>query len=129
MGQDITNFGAGLIGGTGTPVVFGQRVSIFASTRPEWQVTAQAAFEHGVVVVTVYPSLGPDALAYSLNQTEATHLVCQVRTLRGTRKRWGQLWGCWRHMSRCSQSAHLCRRCAGAVAAAAVLPACPARRL
>jgi len=41
-------------------------------------VTAQAAFEHGLVVVTVYPSLGPDALGFSLNQTECSHLVCQA---------------------------------------------------
>ena len=78
LGNDIADFGAGLTRGTQTPLDFGGKVSLFAGTRPEWQITAQAAFEHGLVVVTVYPSLGPDALSYSLNQTGATHLVCQA---------------------------------------------------
>jgi long-chain acyl-CoA synthetase len=26
----------------------------------------------------VYPSLGPDALSFSLNQTESSHLICQA---------------------------------------------------
>ena len=78
LGQQITDFGAGLTRGTQTPLEFGAHISIFAGTRPEWQVSAQAAFEQGLVVVTVYPSLGPDALSYSLNQTEASMLICQA---------------------------------------------------
>lgn len=78
LGQQISDFGAGLTRGTQTPLEFGAHISIFAGTRPEWQVSAQAAFEQGLVVVTVYPSLGPEALSYSLNQTEASHLICQA---------------------------------------------------
>jgi long-subunit acyl-CoA synthetase (AMP-forming) len=68
-------------------------LSIFASTRPEWQVSAQAAFEQGLVVVTVYPSLGPDALSYSLNQTQVSHLITQVSLLDIVTRSIGQLNG------------------------------------
>jgi long-chain acyl-CoA synthetase len=93
MARDITAFGAGLVGtgGTQTPLKFGDKLSIFAGTRPEWQVTAQAAFEHGLVVVTVYPSLGPDALSFSLNQTDASHLVCQASLMDTVVRSAGQL--------------------------------------
>jgi len=91
MAEQITAFGAGLVNATQTPLKFGDKISIFAGTRPEWQVTAQAAFEHGLVVVTVYPSLGPDALSYSLNQTEASHLVCQASLMETVVRTAGQL--------------------------------------
>lgn len=93
FGQKITDFGAGLLEGTQTRMQFGDKLSIFAGTRPEWQITAQAAFENGLVVVTVYPSLGPDALSFSLNQTQCSHLVTQASLLDIVIKSSGQLNG------------------------------------
>lgn len=94
VADEISAFGAGLTGtGMQTALQFGDKISFFAGTRPEWQVSAQAAFEHGLVVVTVYPSLGPDALAYTLNQTKVTHLLTQVSLLDTVLKTMGQLNG------------------------------------
>jgi hypothetical protein len=93
FGQRITDLGHGLMEGTQHPMKFGDKVSLFAGTRPEWQITAQAAFEQGLVVVTVYPSLGPDALSFSLNQTKCSHLVTQASLIETVIKSSGQLNG------------------------------------
>ena len=93
LGQKITDLGHGLLEGTQTPLQFGGKVSLFAGTRPEWQITAQAAFERGLIVVTVYPSLGPDALSFSLNQTKCSHLVTQASLIETVVKSSGQLNG------------------------------------
>ena len=93
LGAKITDFGNGLMEATSHRLEFGDKISIFASTRPEWQISAQACFENGLAVVTVYPSLGPDALAYSLNQTKVTHLITQASLLETIVKSIGQLNG------------------------------------
>ena len=58
-------FGAGLLAAGHNK---GERLAIFAETRADWFVAMQGAFQHGIVVVTVYASLGEDALLFSLNQ-------------------------------------------------------------
>jgi hypothetical protein len=68
--DEVKRFSAGLVR-TGSKLKdLNDKVALFSNTRAEWQVAAQAAFYRGITVVTVYPSLGPDALAYSLEQTE-----------------------------------------------------------
>jgi len=46
--------------------------AILAETSAGWQICAQAAFQLGLPVTTVYTTLGHDAMCYGLNQTEAT---------------------------------------------------------
>jgi long-chain acyl-CoA synthetase len=46
----------------------GERVAIFAETRAEWFLALQACFRRNLTVVTIYASLGEEALVHSLNE-------------------------------------------------------------
>lgn len=58
-----------------------ERVAIFADTRAEWFVALQGCFRRNVTVVTIYASLGEEALCYSLNETEVTTVICGSKEL------------------------------------------------
>ncbi|CAM6079135.1 unnamed protein product [Sphagnum tenellum] len=60
----------------------GERVAIFAETRAEWFLALQACFRHNLTVVTIYASLGEEALVHSLNETEVTTVVCDRKQLK-----------------------------------------------
>ena len=49
----------------------GSSVCMFADTRSEWMLTAQACFKQSFPLVTLYTNLGEDAVAHGLNETEA----------------------------------------------------------
>ncbi|XP_059463006.1 long chain acyl-CoA synthetase 9, chloroplastic [Corylus avellana] len=53
-----------------------ERVAIFADTREEWFIALQGCFRRNVTVVTIYASLGEEALCHSLNETEVTTVIC-----------------------------------------------------
>ncbi|CAN4084534.1 unnamed protein product [Withania somnifera] len=73
------NFASGLIN-------FGHdvdtRAAIFAETRPEWLIAFQGCFRQNITVVTVYASLGEDALIHSLNETQVSTLICDAKQLK-----------------------------------------------
>jgi long-chain acyl-CoA synthetase len=46
------------------------RVIIFAETRMEWMLTAQACFRSGIPLVTLYSTLGDDALVHGVDESE-----------------------------------------------------------
>ena len=48
---------------------------IFADTRAEWMLTAQACFKQSFPVVTLYTNLGEEAIAHGLNETEVEIVV------------------------------------------------------
>jgi len=50
-------------------------IMLFAETRPEWIMSALACFRIKVQVVTLYSTLGIDALSYGINQTNAEMLI------------------------------------------------------
>lgn len=52
-----------------------QPVCLFADTRSEWFVTAQASFRHSFPVVTLYTNLGDEAIAHGINQTEVETVI------------------------------------------------------
>ncbi|KAG0470979.1 hypothetical protein HPP92_015525 [Vanilla planifolia] len=60
----------------------GERVAIFADTRAEWQIALQACFRQNITVVTIYASLGEEALCHSLNETEVTTVICGQKEIR-----------------------------------------------
>ncbi|KAE8679695.1 Long chain acyl-CoA synthetase 9 [Hibiscus syriacus] len=65
-------------------------VAIFSETRAEWQIAFQGCLRQNVTVVTVYASLGEDALIHSLNETQVSTLICeskQLKTLAAIRTR------------------------------------------
>ncbi|CAN6885926.1 unnamed protein product [Brassica oleracea] len=45
-----------------------ERVAIFADMREEWFIPLQGCFSRNVTVVTIYSSLGEEALCHSLNE-------------------------------------------------------------
>ncbi|XP_043213778.1 long-chain-fatty-acid--CoA ligase 4-like [Amphibalanus amphitrite] len=53
----------------------GGRVCIFAETRQEWLEAAVGAFTQNVTVVTLYATLGEDAVAHGINETEVAHVI------------------------------------------------------
>uniref|UniRef100_A0A7N0TK19 AMP-dependent synthetase/ligase domain-containing protein n=1 Tax=Kalanchoe fedtschenkoi TaxID=63787 RepID=A0A7N0TK19_KALFE len=58
------------------------RVAIFSDTRAEWLIAFQGCFRQNLTVVTIYTSLGDDALVHSLNETEVSTLVCESKQLK-----------------------------------------------
>lgn len=48
----------------------GDHVVIFAETRAEWMQTALACFKYGLPVITVYATLGEEAVAYALKECD-----------------------------------------------------------
>ncbi|KAL5076122.1 hypothetical protein RYX36_015106 [Vicia faba] len=57
------------------------RVAIFSDTRAEWLIALQGCFRQSITVVTIYASLGEDALIHSLNETQVSTLICDVKLL------------------------------------------------
>ncbi|XP_048838920.1 long-chain-fatty-acid--CoA ligase 4-like isoform X2 [Brienomyrus brachyistius] len=74
----VGNFGRGL-------EVLGQQpkhtIAIFCETRAEWMISAQACFRHNFPLVTLYATLGEEAVAYGLNECGATHLIISLELL------------------------------------------------
>ncbi|KAJ4730250.1 Long chain acyl-CoA synthetase [Melia azedarach] len=56
--------------------------AIFAETRAEWLIAFQGCFRQSVTIVTIYASLGEDALIHSLNETQVTTLICDSKQLK-----------------------------------------------
>ena len=53
----------------------GDKIAIFADTRPEWYILAQACFKQGFSLVTLYTNLGEDAVVHGVNQTGAATVI------------------------------------------------------
>ncbi|KAI5660638.1 hypothetical protein M9H77_19961 [Catharanthus roseus] len=58
------------------------RVAIFAETRAEWLIAFQGCFRQNITVVTIYASLGDEALIHSLNETQVSTLICDSKLLK-----------------------------------------------
>ncbi|CAH1133889.1 unnamed protein product [Ceutorhynchus assimilis] len=52
-----------------------ENVVIFAETRAEWMIAAHGLFKQGIPLVTIYATLGEEAIAHGINQTEVTTVV------------------------------------------------------
>ncbi|QCE15779.1 long-chain acyl-CoA synthetase [Vigna unguiculata] len=76
--QSVTSFASGL-------ALLGhrreERVAIFADTRDRWFIALQGCFRRNVTVVTIYSSLGEEALCHSLNETDVTTVICGRKEL------------------------------------------------
>ncbi|KAG2329930.1 hypothetical protein Bca52824_001110 [Brassica carinata] len=58
-----------------------ERVAILADTREEWFIALQGCFMRNVTVVTIYSSLGEEALCHSLNE------ICSLCSWQPTNKK------------------------------------------
>jgi len=52
-----------------------QNICVFADTKAEWMITAQACFKQTFPVVTLYTNLNEDAIVHGINQTEVEIVV------------------------------------------------------
>lgn len=50
-------------------------VVLFAETRPEWMIAAHGCFKQNIPVVTIYATLGEDAIAHGINETEVSVVI------------------------------------------------------
>ncbi|MCP9257467.1 Long-chain-fatty-acid--CoA ligase 4 [Dirofilaria immitis] len=57
------------------------RAVIFSETRADWLITALSLFRINVPIVTVYATLGEEAIAQAINDTEATLLITSAELL------------------------------------------------
>lgn len=55
----------------------GDKVMLYADTRPEWQISSQALIRLGAIVATMYSTLGVDGIIHSVNETQVSHVVTQ----------------------------------------------------
>ncbi|XP_005998252.1 long-chain-fatty-acid--CoA ligase 4 isoform X1 [Latimeria chalumnae] len=82
--KQVTHFGSGL-------AALGQKpkntIAIFCETRAEWMISAQACFKHNFPVVTLYATLGEQAVAYGLKESQVTHLITSIELLETKLKR------------------------------------------
>ncbi|XP_072361828.1 long-chain-fatty-acid--CoA ligase 4 isoform X1 [Scyliorhinus torazame] len=78
VNQHVNCFGSGL---TALGLKAKDMIGIFCETRAEWMIAAQACFKYNFPLVTIYSTLGEDAVAYGLNESEITHLVTSVELL------------------------------------------------
>ena len=53
----------------------GNLVVIFSETRMEWHLTAQALFQIGAIIVTLYATLGDEGVVHGINECETTHVI------------------------------------------------------
>ncbi|XP_073282575.1 long chain acyl-CoA synthetase 8-like isoform X2 [Primulina huaijiensis] len=58
------------------------RAAIFSETCAEWMIAFQACFRQNITVVTIYASLGDDALIHSLNETQVSTVICDSKQLK-----------------------------------------------
>ncbi|KAK1300435.1 hypothetical protein QJS10_CPB13g00647 [Acorus calamus] len=86
--KNVSNFSSGLLG-------LGhkrqERAAIFAVTRAEWLIALQGCFRCNVTVVTIYASLGEEALIHSLNEAEVSTVICGHAELKKLANISGQL--------------------------------------
>ncbi len=45
------------------------KILIFSETRSEWLLTAFAAFQHGLTLVTLLPTLAEDGVKHAINES------------------------------------------------------------
>ncbi|MGH0151058.1 UNVERIFIED_CONTAM: hypothetical protein FKN15_022948 [Acipenser sinensis] len=74
----VKHFGSGL-------AALGQKpkstIAIFCETSAEWMIAAQACIRYNFPLVTLYSTLGEDAVAYGLNESGVTHLITSTALL------------------------------------------------
>ncbi|XP_072451498.1 long-chain-fatty-acid--CoA ligase 4 isoform X2 [Chiloscyllium punctatum] len=78
VNQRVNRFGSGL---SALGLKAKDMIGIFCETRAEWMIAAQACFKYNFPLVTIYATLGEDAVAYGLNESEVTHLITSVELL------------------------------------------------
>ncbi|WOL19193.1 long chain acyl-CoA synthetase 8 [Canna indica] len=56
--------------------------AIFSETKADWFIALQGCLRQSITVVTIYSSLGEEALIHSLNETQVSTLICDSKQLK-----------------------------------------------
>uniref|UniRef100_A0A5F8HIK3 long-chain-fatty-acid--CoA ligase n=1 Tax=Monodelphis domestica TaxID=13616 RepID=A0A5F8HIK3_MONDO len=78
VNQRVNNFGNGL---TALGLKPKSTIAIFCETRAEWMISAQTCFKYNFPLVTLYATLGKEAVIHGLNESEASYLITSVDLL------------------------------------------------
>ncbi|KAG5878700.1 hypothetical protein JTB14_036607 [Gonioctena quinquepunctata] len=78
VNQMALNFGRGLREMGNQPH---KNIAILAETRTEWMIAAHGLFKQSIPLVTVYVTLGDDAIAHAFNETEVTTVITSFSLL------------------------------------------------
>ncbi|XP_046646817.1 long-chain-fatty-acid--CoA ligase 4-like [Daphnia pulicaria] len=78
MNDEAENFGRGLRELGLKPF---ENVVIFAETRAEWLISANGCMKQNMPIVTLYASLGDDALIHGINETDVSCVVTSQQLL------------------------------------------------
>ncbi|NXC62660.1 ACSL4 ligase, partial [Aleadryas rufinucha] len=78
VNEKMTRLGNGLTALGLTPK---STVVIFCETRAEWMIVALTCFKYNFPLVTLYATLGEEAVTYGLNECGASYLVTSVELL------------------------------------------------
>lgn len=78
VNQKVNRLGSGLIALGLTPK---STVVIFCETRAEWMIAALACFKYNFPLVTLYATLGEEAVTYGLNECGASYLITSAELL------------------------------------------------
>lgn len=70
--KEARQFGAGLRALGCQPK---QNVVMFAETRAEWMLAAHGCFKQSIPVVTIYATLGDEAIAHGINETDVSTVI------------------------------------------------------
>ncbi|XP_037765370.1 long-chain-fatty-acid--CoA ligase 4 isoform X2 [Chelonia mydas] len=78
INQRVNHFGRGLAAQGLKPK---SAIAIFCETRAEWMIAAQTCFKYNFPLVTLYATLGEEAVTYGLNESGASYLITSVELL------------------------------------------------
>ena len=78
MDSEAESFGRGL---RELGLAAKDNVVLFAETRAEWLIAANGCMKHNMPLVTLYATLGEDALIHGINETEVTCVITSQELL------------------------------------------------
>ena len=80
LNEKVANVSSGLINTCGLKPK--DKVIIYADTKADWMITAQACFRTNASVVTIYATLGAEGVEHGINETSASIIVCDGKLLK-----------------------------------------------
>lgn len=72
MNSEAERFGRGLME---LGLKSNENIVLFSETRAEWMICANGCMKQNMPLVTLYATLGDDALVHGINETEVTCVI------------------------------------------------------
>lgn len=78
--KKVSSFASGLVN---LGLKKGEFLGIYSLNRPEYVVAEQACYNQSFVFISLYDTLGPDAVSYIINHSEMTTILCTQDKIKG----------------------------------------------